>query len=164
MSDQDSSDCEAENNLQSRRSPAGGSSQAGSSRLLKAVVRQQQDATKTCRLLALEVGSLKAELTRQQKKSAQAISRASKSEAALQQAEQKLHELQYANSKLQQELNAAKDTAETSSRRISSLRQRLADAEAEATDKATQSQQQVTRHNVAAVFTLHSSSEHMWPD
>jgi chromosome segregation ATPase len=106
-------------------------------------VRQQQDNAKTCRLLALEVGSLKAELTREQKKRAQAVSRATAAEAAHRHAEQRLNELLYSNNKLQQELTAAKEAADSSSRRVHSLRQSLADAEAEAQEKRVLGQQQV---------------------
>lgn len=164
MSGQESSDDETELAIELRAGPSGrGNTKAAgrsSSSYLKTVVHQQQDTlrtlghtssrthqqqdtTKTCRLLALEVGSLKAELTREQKKRAQAISRATKAEAAHQHAEQRLHELQYSNSKLQQELTAAKDAAESSSRRVHSLRQSLADAEAEVQEKLTLGQQQV---------------------
>lgn len=110
---------------------------------LRGVVRQQQDATKTCRLLALEVGSLKAELTREHKKRAQAVHRASTADSAQHHAEQRLQELQYSNTKLQQGAEAARQLAESSSRRVQSLRQSLADAEAEAQQRSALGQQQV---------------------
>lgn len=111
--------------------------------IFKAVARQQQDTTKTCRLLALEVGSLRAELNREQKKRLHAVSRATHAEAAQQQAEQRLHELQYSMSKLQQELTAAQQAGECSSKRIKSLSQSLIDAGAEAQKRAAQGHQQV---------------------
>lgn len=158
MSGQESSDDETDLAIELRGGPVGraNTKAAGesSSSYLKTVVRQQQDTTKTCRLLALEVGSLKAELTREQKKRAQAISRATKAEAAHQHAEQRLHEVQYSNSKLQQELTAAKDAAESSSRRVHSLRQSLADAEAEAQERLTLGQQQVCNDFVLWCVTV----------
>jgi chromosome segregation ATPase len=145
MSALDSSDDDIEMAIELRASPSRRSAREGgsSSGYLKTVVRQQQEATKTCRLLALEVGSLKAELTRESKKRAQAINRATKAEAAYQCAEQRLLELQYSNSKLQQERTAAKEAAESSSRRVQSLKQSLAAAEAEAQERTTRGQQQV---------------------
>lgn len=146
MSDQESSDDELALQLVSFPDPAGKGLGRGPSTgmyPLKTVVRQQQDNAKTCRLLALEVGSLKAELTREQKKRAQAVSRATAAEAAHRHAEQRLNELLYSNSKLQQELTAAKEAAGSTSRRVQSLRQSLADAEAEAQEKRVLGQQQV---------------------
>lgn len=146
MSDQESSDDQLALQLMSPPDPAGrglGRGPSTGTYPLKTVVRQQQDNAKTCRLLALEVGSLKAELTREQKKRAQAVRRATAAEAAHRHAEQRLNELLYSNSKLQQELTAAKEAAESSSRRVHSLRQSLADAEAEAQEKRVLGQQQV---------------------
>lgn len=98
---------------------------------------------KTCRLLALEVGSLKAELSREQKKRAQAVQRATHAEACHQAAQQQLHEVQYSSARLQKELDAARAAADSSNRRVQSLRQSLADAESEAQDRASHGQQQV---------------------
>lgn len=153
LSDQEDSSDDAENDMLAlqllRVSPRASSPAAapvGSSlRGRQQQHQQQQDATKTCRLLALEVGSLKAELTREQKKRAQAVHRANKAESGQQQAEQRLHELQYSNNKLQQELDAVKQASDSSNRRIQSLRQSLADAETEARDRMTLGQQQVRR-------------------
>jgi FtsZ-binding cell division protein ZapB len=144
MSEYGSSDDEKEIGWQLASSSGRDSPRAGgSSSYLKTVVRQQQDATKTCRLLALEVGSLKAELAREQKKRAQAVHRATTAEATQQQAEQRLQELQYSNNKLQQEVDAAHKASEANSRRVNSLRSSLADAEAEAQDMKAKCQQQV---------------------
>lgn len=142
MSGYNSSDDEKEEDLQ-LASSSGNPKAGGSSNYLRSVVRQQQDATKTCRLLALEVGSLKAELAREQKKRAQAVHRAVTAEATQQQAEQRLQELQYSNNKLQQEVDAAHKASEANSRRVNSLRQSLADVEAEAQDMRVKGQQQV---------------------
>jgi hypothetical protein len=143
MSDLNSSDEDNEMSIELRASPGRCSAGESSSGYLKTVVRQQQEATKTCRLLALEVGGLKAELIRESKKRAQAVNRATKAEAAYRSAEQRLLELQYSNSKLQQERTAAKEAADSSSRRVHSLKQSLAATEAEAQERTTLGQQQV---------------------
>lgn len=124
--------------------PANTTTTGEQQQFLKAVIVKQQDATKTCRLLALEVGSLKAELTREQKKRAQAIQRATQAETALQHAEAHVHELQYTSGRLQTELADARAAAESSGKRVHALRQGLADAQAEARDMAVCSQHQVS--------------------